>query len=112
MSLKTYAAGSQSIVIVTEDGSELTAEAVKPGDWVKHRVYGGHGMVVAVAEDQISVIWSVEPKDPFSSFVLPRVSRVASPLFRNQLVGIQPMTTPVGAVFYMDYVYGEDKNKK
>jgi len=30
------------------------------------------------------------------------------PMFANNLISVQPMSMPVGAIFYYDYVYGED----
>jgi len=90
-----------------------------PGDWVYHAGTIAHtgdrsslGIVIAVEYEsnvvrQITVLWSKEPKHftGFGQFALPLV-RSTFPLLRApQLVSIQPMTIPVGGIFYLDYKY-------
>jgi hypothetical protein len=84
---------------------------LKPGDWVRDFNLDGVGMVVAVTEDQITILWSEEPKRP-AGFAFPNVRRVQPGLIANQLVSVQPMTAPTGLIFYMDYVYGDSKLDK
>lgn len=45
----------------------------------------------------------------FTKFIFPILRRVFPNLIANELVSVQPMTAPVGAVFYLDYVYGTTK---
>jgi hypothetical protein len=45
----------------------------------------------------------------FTKFIFPVLRRVFPNLIANELVSVQPMTAPVGAVFYLDYVYGTTK---
>jgi hypothetical protein len=86
---------------------------VIPGAWVHHKDDPkSFGMVVARAWDeptrpmQVSVVWTREPKLPFSSIAFPIVRRVFNPLIAQQLVSVQPMTAPAGSIFYLDYKYG------
>ncbi len=106
MSLKTYPHPGSITRIDKKDDGVQQFNNVRPGDWVTHTLDGGFGMAVAITDDEISVVWSVEPKDlDFSKIIMPLVRRVAPPLFRNQLVGIQPMSVPAGCIFYLDYKY-------
>lgn len=45
----------------------------------------------------------------FTKFIFPILRRVFPNLIANEIVSVQPMTAPVGAVFYLDYVYGTTK---
>jgi hypothetical protein len=45
----------------------------------------------------------------FTKFIFPILRRVFPNLIANEIVSVQPMTAPVGAVFYLDYVYGSSK---
>lgn len=45
----------------------------------------------------------------FTKFIFPILRRVFPNLIANEIVSVQPMTAPVGAVFYLDYVYGTNK---
>lgn len=45
----------------------------------------------------------------FTKFIFPILRRVFPNLIANEIVSVQPMTAPVGAVFYLDYVYGTSK---
>lgn len=45
----------------------------------------------------------------FTKFIFPILRRVFPNLIANEVVSVQPMTAPVGAVFYLDYVYGTSK---
>ena len=47
----------------------------------------------------------------FTKFIFPVLRRVFPNLIANEIVSVQPMTAPVGAVFYLDYVYGTTKGK-
>ncbi len=45
----------------------------------------------------------------FTKFIFPILRRVFPNLIANDIVSVQPMNGPVGAVFYMDYVYATTK---
>ena len=45
----------------------------------------------------------------FTKFIFPILRRVFPNLIANEIVSVQPMTAPVGAVFFLDYVYGSSK---
>jgi len=45
----------------------------------------------------------------FTKFIFPVLRRVFPNLIANEIVSVQPMTAPVGAVFFLDYVYGTTK---
>ena len=48
----------------------------------------------------------------FSSMAFPVVRRVFPQLLAQELVSIQPMTMPVGQLFYLDYKYGSGTETK
>ena len=80
-----------------------------PGDFVTHPQYGGFGIVIAVNDEQLTVLWSEEPRTPvngFGNMAMPLVRRVFTPQIAQQLVSVQPMSLPSGLLFYMDYTYG------
>jgi hypothetical protein len=45
----------------------------------------------------------------FTKFIFPILRRVFPNLIANEIVSVQPMTAPVGAVFYLDYIYSTTK---
>lgn len=45
----------------------------------------------------------------FTKFIFPVLRRVFPNLIANEIVSVQPMTAPVGAVFFLDYLYGSSK---
>ena len=45
----------------------------------------------------------------FTKFIFPVLRRVFPNLIAHEIVSVQPMTAPVGAVFFLDYVYGTSK---
>jgi hypothetical protein len=45
----------------------------------------------------------------FTKFIFPVLRRVFPNLIANEIVSVQPMTAPVGAIFYLDYIYGTAK---
>jgi hypothetical protein len=45
----------------------------------------------------------------FTKFIFPIIRRVWANLISNNLVSVQPMTAPVGAVFFFEYKYGTSK---
>jgi hypothetical protein len=47
----------------------------------------------------------------FTKFIFPILRRVFPNLIANEIVSVQPMTAPTGAVFYLDYVYGSSKGQ-
>jgi len=47
----------------------------------------------------------------FTKFIFPILRRVFPNLIANEIVSVQPMTAPVGAVFYLDYIYDTAKGQ-
>lgn len=45
--------------------------------------------------------------DGYNTFAFPIIRKVFPSLMSNSIVNIQPMTAPVGGIFFMDYVYGD-----
>lgn len=45
----------------------------------------------------------------FTKFIFPVLRRVFPNLIANEIVSVQPMTAPIGAVFFLDYIYGTNK---
>ncbi len=45
----------------------------------------------------------------FTKYIFPILRRVFPNLIANEIVSVQPMNAPVGAVFFLDYVYGSSK---
>lgn len=46
---------------------------------------------------------------PYTKFIFPTVRRVYPELIANRIVSVQPMTSPVGAIFFFRYRYGTTK---
>jgi hypothetical protein len=45
----------------------------------------------------------------FTKFIFPILRRVFPNLIAHEIVSVQPMTAPVGAIFYLDLIYGTQK---
>jgi hypothetical protein len=45
----------------------------------------------------------------FQKFIFPILRRVFPNLLANEIVSVQPMNAPIGAIFYQDLVYGTSK---
>lgn len=45
----------------------------------------------------------------FTKFVFPVLRRVFPNLIAPEIVSVQPMTAPIGAVFFLDYIYSDTK---
>lgn len=61
-----------------------------------------------VARNRCEIEWSSPP--PEIEFRLPSIRRVMNyPKIAKDLVSIQPMTLPVGGIFYHEYKYGSNK---
>jgi hypothetical protein len=84
-------------------------DPITPGCWVSKQVGGGLGFVVAVNDDNLSILWSEEPNETggFTNIAFPIVRRVFPQSLRRNLVSVQPMSVPAGSVFYMDYKYND-----
>lgn len=111
MSLKTY--------VRRADGSWPLCSAfggsgntLVPGDAVSYlplksgAPVSGYGTVIACDGASCTVLWSQQPTDDgFDSFVMPVARRVYPSLVANSIVSVQPMSAPVGSLFYLDYTY-------
>jgi hypothetical protein len=85
----------------------LRLRPLKPGDWVTHGDYGGTGIIVGRTNDELTVLWSEEPRE--FTFSLPNVRRVNMQSIAKQMIQVQPMPMPSGSVFYLDYKYSQSK---
>lgn len=47
----------------------------------------------------------------YTKYIFPVLRRVFPNLIANEIVSVQPMTAPVGAVFFFEYKYGKSKGK-
>lgn len=47
----------------------------------------------------------------FTKYIFPVLRRVFPNLIANELVSVQPMTAPIGAIFYLDYIYDTNKGQ-
>ena len=74
---------------------------LKPGDWVQHVSRGGKRIVIAVNDDNLTILWSDYPRtlQDFSSIVLPRVRGLCP----QNLFQIQLMPSSSSGLFYEDY---------
>ena len=86
-------------------GDPTCGGPLKPGEFVESHRYGGQGIVIAINDEQITILWSVMPRNPLSGFSLPSPRRVFTPTFAQQLIRVQPMTMPAASVFYLEYSY-------
>lgn len=66
-------------------------------------------MIVGINDEQMIVLWSIEPKIDFDNIMSLLMKRVTSQLIANQITQVQPMNLPSpGMTFYLDYTYGKD----
>lgn len=94
---------------LTLDKGVVIADAYVPGAEVHYdsKTYENvYGIIVAVDETHFTVLWSNWPELDFSKFAFPTIRKVTPQLIANDLVKIQPMTAPVGNIFYLDYMSG------
>lgn len=102
MSLRTYPRGT--FTLRTVDGcGDPGCDNVEPGSRVTHPLWGGFGMVVSITSDGTTVLWT---RDPHVTVTFPNVQRAAQQPIAASIIKVQPMTAPVGNVFYLDYTYG------
>lgn len=45
----------------------------------------------------------------FTKFIFPVLRRVFPNLIAHEIVSVQPMTAPIGAIFFLEYLYGSSK---
>ena len=73
------------------------------------------GVTAMLMENQSNYLQSLNEETKqinvgsFTKFIFPVLRRVFPNLIANEVVSVQPMTAPVGAVFFLDYVYGTNK---
>lgn len=122
MSLRTYDRTSDLTgnalpwpFVCIEHRPDSPEPALQPGMWVNQPGMNtsGLGMVVAIDEVQITILWSVEPSWTGILKGFPLIRRLYSPIFPSSVVSIQPMTIPFSSsIFYFDYVYTNKMNKR
>lgn len=96
---------SSTDLVRCQDNPSAEQGQLVPGDRVQFsRDELSRGMIVAVTDrDNITVIWSVPPKNRFTFPTI--MKRVSPTLIAQQLISVQPMTAPAGGVFYFDHMY-------
>lgn len=101
-----------TLLPVDEVGEPVEDAKIIPGmhvSLVLNRLW--HGIVVSVVDTDASVLWSVQGDDPqslYGKFALPLIRRVFPAKIAPDIVSVQPMSLPSGAIFYMDYTYGSN----
>jgi len=64
----------------TDENMRLAVN-MKPGEWVKHPISGGLGLLVANGDDFITILWSKLPGMPDVGFVMaPYVPAIKEPV--------------------------------
>lgn len=111
------------------ESQELQAEAVRikrlEKKWEQTGLLEGlspqkRGMVAKLMDNQAKLIKAqslhetsmtstTAGTEAWSNVALPLVRRVFANLIANELVSVQPMTLPSGLVFYLDFLYGNNK---
>lgn len=97
-------------VLVALDGNINPGALVRHADWerslgtVVSLVHADYVPHQETPPAQALVLWTREPG--LFGFGLPPIRRVNYQAIAKQLVSVQPMTAPVGAIFYLDYQYG------
>lgn len=88
--ISTYVHGEHpSVLQPVTDGEEVV-----PGTWVTRRGRTWFGIVVAREGNVVTVLWSI---------------RRAHMTFNvGDVMTVQPMKMPAGAIFYLDYTYDEE----
>lgn len=111
MSLKTYARRADGSWPL-QHAFEGSGDTFVPGDAVSYlplkngASVSGYGTVISCDGASCTVLWSQQPTDDgFDSFVMPVARRVYPSLVANSLVSVQPMSAPVGSLFYLNYTY-------
>lgn len=79
--LRVYTAWSMTVEgnIVRRNecpGTDCDKRPLQPGDLVEHFELGGQGLVVGVTADDLTVLWSIEPRPWMSSVVAPVILNV------------------------------------
>ena len=73
------------------------------------------GVLAVLMENQARSLSSLDEETrtvntgAFTKFVFPVLRRVFPNLIAPEIVSVQPMTAPVGAVFFLDYIYDKAK---
>jgi hypothetical protein len=103
-SLEHYT-GTQATNIVHFDRTNRFG--LRPGDRCRETMFDSDGIVIAISKDEcdITVLWSVLP-----SLSFPRV-KSSNYQIAQSMVQVQPMTAPMGSIFYIDYKYGSGSKK-
>ena len=111
--LKTYTRGNaldgtpeKWPFVLTEGCGDDTCCPLAPGSFVQHYKRGGFGMVVAQTDDQMTILWSVMPRNmTLLDMEFPPLKKVKQEPISQVITSVQPMTAPVSGVFFLDYQY-------
>jgi len=76
------------------------------------------GITAILIENQVAHLRGLQEADTktaqiayFTKWIFPVLRKVFPNLIANEIVSVQPMTAPVGAVFHFKYIYGTSKGK-
>ncbi len=76
------------------------------------------GVTAILIENQVRHMRKIQEDDTrtsniayFTKFIFPILRKVFPNLIANEIVSVQPMTAPVGAVFFFKYLYGSSKGQ-
>ena len=64
------------------------------------------GVIIAVIDEEVTVLWSVLPREDvkftnFTTFSMPLVRRAPASILTSEIIGVQPMVLPsTGSIFY------------
>lgn len=67
MRLNTYRRNPRPALVSIDWGENDLPSTLAPGEWVKTPQAGGMGMIVAMTDEEVSVLWSKLPRAPYNS---------------------------------------------
>jgi hypothetical protein len=92
--------------------NQLEAERWEPGREVRWKGdERAWGIIVGVANDRVTVVWSVTPGWDIENFKFPSIRKVVpSASIVQAITEVQLMTLPLGLIFHLDHTYGSGGN--
>jgi hypothetical protein len=96
--------GHPGLLVRFPTGGPLKPD-VAPGELVREKFdEASRGMVVSVVGDRVVVLWSKVPV--WLTVTLPQIRQVFVSSISQSLASVQPMSAPVGGVFFKEFTYG------
>lgn len=103
----------KTILINEKEEDVIVAERnLLPGEFSKIREHleGEFLLEFEQTPDRYGSKYILFPKISSQNIAMPLVQAVAATTIANDLVTVQPLNTPVGNLFYMDFQYNNDTN--